>query len=235
MNREYYERFAGDLDEKAYHSDIYVQKFWQRNKITSIMEHVGEGELILDLGAGSGVLSATAAGKNVVVPFDLSIRCIKNCLKSSLFPGGVVGDGVELPFKDGAFDRVLCVELIEHMENPGRCVEEICRVLKKDGSLILTTPHYHILWPLAEYLWDVFGRGRDYRTQHVSKFNIASITKLLEDKGFVVESNQTIFLYTPFTALISKKLTDMLMPFEKKMLRRFNTGMLIVLNCRKIM
>lgn len=232
--KKYYTQFEGDLDEKAYNSDIFVQKFWQRMKISTVLRCIDSGNLILDLGSGSGVVSQLASRENDVVSCDISLKCIKNCLKLSPLSGGVVGDGLKLPFKNESFDAVLCIELIEHLIDPNQCIKEIYRILKREGILIISTPNFLSMWPIIEYMWDKFGRGRDYRTQHISPFNVKTITKLMQGNNLQIESKNTIFLSTPFTAILSKTLTDLVHPIDNIILRHLDVGMLIVLKCRKL-
>ena len=52
----------------------------------------------------------------------------------------VVYGGGRMPFKDGAFDTVLSVQVLEHTPDPGPLVAEMSRVLAPDGLLILTAP-----------------------------------------------------------------------------------------------
>ena len=52
----------------------------------------------------------------------------------------VVYSGGTLPFRDGAFDTVLSVQVLEHTARPGALVAEMSRVLARDGLLILTAP-----------------------------------------------------------------------------------------------
>ena len=42
---------------------------------------------------------------------------------------------------DGAYDTVMCLEVLEHLPNPERALAEIARVLKPGGTLVLTVPH----------------------------------------------------------------------------------------------
>jgi SAM-dependent methyltransferase len=52
----------------------------------------------------------------------------------------VVYDGRTLPFPDGAFDTVMSVQVLEHTPDPQRLIDEMARVMRADGTLILTAP-----------------------------------------------------------------------------------------------
>lgn len=49
-------------------------------------------------------------------------------------------DGKTLPFANGSFDHVLCVEVLEHVPDPAAFLAEIARALRHDGTLVLTVP-----------------------------------------------------------------------------------------------
>jgi SAM-dependent methyltransferase len=59
----------------------------------------------------------------------------------------VAGNGVSLPFADGAFDKVLMLEVIEHFPSDavGGLLGEIRRVLRPGGGLVLSTPRRRAL------------------------------------------------------------------------------------------
>ncbi len=52
----------------------------------------------------------------------------------------VLYDGKRLPFDDESFDTVLNVQVLEHTSRPQELLEEMARVLKQDGTLILNAP-----------------------------------------------------------------------------------------------
>lgn len=56
-------------------------------------------------------------------------------------------------FEDESFDYIFCSEVIEHMENPQALVNEIRRVLKKDGIAIVTTPYQDRI-VCEEHIWE---------------------------------------------------------------------------------
>lgn len=86
----------------------------------------------------------------------------------------VVADVHSLPFKDGEFETVLCTEALEHFYNPFQAVAEMRRVLKKGGTLILTT---RFIFPLHETPHDYF-RFTEYGLRHLLKdFEILQIER----------------------------------------------------------
>jgi len=52
----------------------------------------------------------------------------------------LVCDITTIPERDGAFDAILCSEVLEHVPNPTRALDEFARLIKPGGKLILTAP-----------------------------------------------------------------------------------------------
>ncbi len=77
----------------------------------------------------------------------------------------VWGDALHLPFPDGSFDTVLSNQLLEHVREPARLLQEIGRILTPEGHLILTAPH---IWGLHEQPDDYF-RFTPYGLQHLAE------------------------------------------------------------------
>lgn len=65
----------------------------------------------------------------------------------------VFGDALSLPFASGAFDTVLLLDVLEHLEKDTTCLNEIQRVLKPGGVLILQVP----------FLYPIHDAPRDFR------------------------------------------------------------------------
>jgi SAM-dependent methyltransferase len=49
-------------------------------------------------------------------------------------------DGGVMPFDDATYDSALCIEVLEHTDDPDLCLAEIARVLRDNGSLLLSVP-----------------------------------------------------------------------------------------------
>jgi SAM-dependent methyltransferase len=65
----------------------------------------------------------------------------------------VCGSALELPFAANSFDTVFSSQVLEHVPEPWRMLEEMARVLKPGGYLILSAPH---IWGLHEVPHDYF-------------------------------------------------------------------------------
>jgi SAM-dependent methyltransferase len=74
-----------------------------------------------------------------------------------------VGDAHSLPFEDNSFGHIICTEVLEHLHTPQKAVDEMYRVLKPEGSLILTT---RFVYPLHDVPNDYF-RYTKYGLQHL--------------------------------------------------------------------
>ncbi|MCL5104334.1 MAG: class I SAM-dependent methyltransferase [Armatimonadetes bacterium] len=71
----------------------------------------------------------------------------------------ICADIHNLPFRDKAFDYVICNHVVEHVDDPGAALAEICRVGKR-GFLGLPTEFYEFICPSPTHQW-VFARKGD--------------------------------------------------------------------------
>jgi ubiquinone/menaquinone biosynthesis C-methylase UbiE len=97
-----------------------------------------------------------------------------------------------LPFRDGVFDQLICSEVIEHVPLPEVSFEEMRRVLKPGGVLVIGTPDYGTwVWPLIEWCYRrVTPPGN--ANAHVTHFTEQSLKEALEKAGFKVEKTRWI-------------------------------------------
>ena len=105
----------------------------------------------------------------------------------------VVAAAEALPFREGAFDLVTLMEVIEHTRSPAHALDEARRILAPGGRLVLTTPNY----PMKR-LFDVraafhqrrLARLRDDPT-HISPLSAGRLERLLAPRFAVVSLEGT--------------------------------------------
>jgi SAM-dependent methyltransferase len=88
------------------------------------------------------------------------------CDYAALFPAWqrrartIAAAGERLPFADGAFDVVLCDNVVDHAEGPARIARELARVLAPGGLLYFTVNFHHAVYSVAARLhaaWNAAG------------------------------------------------------------------------------
>ncbi len=106
--------------------------------VLEILDKEDRGK-VLDIPAGTGALSLKLKemGFNV---YCCDINEDNFELKGLPFKKGDMNK--RLPYDGGTFDYVVCLEGIEHTENPFNAMREFARMLRKGGKLILSFPNY---------------------------------------------------------------------------------------------
>ena len=119
-------------------STAYAEKRWYE-KFSKLVEHIGWHGLVLDAGCGNGGFTSEIMKQGgTVVGVDISHEMLQVAKDS----GGefVVGDLEKLPFGDETFDIVLCSMILHHFPSISSVSEEIAKVLKKGGKLVVLEP-----------------------------------------------------------------------------------------------
>lgn len=146
--------------------------------LRDFVRSLGHADRVLDLGCGDGRLTAeldaaelTGADVSRVALERARRRLPETTRVAELEPDA------PLPFDDGAFDLVLCAETIEHVRDVQVLLSEVRRVLRRGGTLALTTPASR---PLM--------RPPDPLSPHLRFFTRGSLRTLLGELGFDVRS-----------------------------------------------
>lgn len=140
----FYESFAGEWD-----SQMKMPELQKRLRLifgTLLQESEVRGRDVLDAGAGTGWFSQglTRWGGRVT-SLDVGTELMHQVRKKANSQR-VVGSVLSLPFPDASFDVVLCTEVIEHTTDPRQAVEELSRVLRPSGILVVTVPNHAWHW-----------------------------------------------------------------------------------------
>ncbi len=152
--------------------------FFYRELLGFISSRIPEGAFLADIGCGMGVLAGACRDKFAkYVGMDLAFERVKQARlrvpdKKCFW---VVGDAQNLPFKSGRFNKVVSLEVIEHLPDTAAYLKEINRILSPGGDFILSTPGS---------LFYNSDSGRLYRDQHVYQFNLCVLKRKLRNSYF---------------------------------------------------
>jgi SAM-dependent methyltransferase len=170
----------------------------------------GQGDRLLDLGCGGGRHAFEAMRRGLsVVALDADAAEVKDAaalIEAMLSDDeatrghggtgqGLVGDGLALPFPDGAFDRVIAAEVLEHVPSDGPAIAELARVLRPGGTIAVTVPRWFpelVCWALSDDYHLVPGG-------HVRIYRQRALVSRLEAAGLrTYASHHAHALHTPY-------------------------------------
>jgi SAM-dependent methyltransferase len=169
---------------------------------------VGPHDRVLDVGCGAGrhAFEAYRRGARVVAA-DLDIgelTPVSGMLAAMSAEGeadppaaaaALTADATRLPFPDGAFDKVIAAEILEHVPDDGQAMAEIARVLRPGGTVAVTVPAWlpeRVCWALSREYHEVPGG-------HVRIFTRDELTTKLARAGLeVIGSHHAHGLHSPY-------------------------------------
>jgi SAM-dependent methyltransferase len=134
-------RLAGKVDAKA----------WVARYFTP---HLRASRRVLDVGCGPGALAAAAGlAHHGIEVTGIDLSADRFAASDGNLPPNVriqAGDARALPFEDGSFDFVYCRFLLEYLSARQRAVEEMVRVCRPGGRVLLQDLDGQFLWHYPE-------------------------------------------------------------------------------------
>jgi dolichol-phosphate mannosyltransferase len=186
---------AADYDYRAYNSPVWLQRYWQRKRHQIILNFVGDASAVLDIGCGSSRIILdlkNAVGMDIL---QRKLRWLKPNHERL-----VRGSTFALPFKNASFDVVINSEVIEHVPEDPEIMEEMWRVLRPGGTLILGTPDYdRWSWVALEWIYGKVLPG-GYAHEHVTHYTRQSLAEKIVVRGFEILDCQ----YVGYSEMIFK-------------------------------
>jgi len=176
---EFYEDFFTDLDDAMVGAGVDPRKSRRLEVVGSAVDRfTTPGARVLDVGCGLGDTLQSVARRRP----DLELAGVEysraNVARAARRVGASAnirqGSATAIDFASATFDLATCVEVLEHIEDERCALDEIARVLKPEGYLVMTVPYRH--W-FPAYL-NLMGHHRHYDRD--------SLRTTLEGTGFEV-------------------------------------------------
>ncbi len=152
--------YVADFYEEQRYSIPYAVKYhdwWSKKMLSFLGKKTG---LVLDNGCGIGNMFEKMCDCSLV---GLDISC--NMLDKARTRGGnlLCGDSQTLPFPDATFDAIMARSLLHHLPDPDRGVDEMHRVLKPGGEILVVDTNRSILSTLPRV---IISRGEHFSEDH---------------------------------------------------------------------
>ncbi len=159
---------------------------------------VHDGDIVLDLGCGEGrhVINTYLQANVLALGVDLSFPDLttaqlrfapfaqestadspKNCKRFYLQQANATA----LPFDDNTIDKIICSEVLEHIEKYQEVLREIHRVLKPNGTLAISVPRD---WP-EKFCWWLIAAYHENEGGHIRIFDADKLRADIEALDFI--------------------------------------------------
>ena len=152
--------------------------------------------MVLDVGCGGGELLNSLKGYGRLFGLEPSSA---GATRSQARAKVVRGRAQQLPFREGLFNILTCLDVIEHLDDDAKALENFHQILNEKGVMILTVPAFKFLWS-----------PRDILLGHKRRYTATGLKQLLEKCGFkIIRCSYINSFYFPGLLLYSlcKKLS----------------------------
>jgi 2-polyprenyl-3-methyl-5-hydroxy-6-metoxy-1,4-benzoquinol methylase len=218
---------AGDYQARAMESPWAAQRFWHAAKIRTldrVLPPRPEAR-VADAGCGSGVIARHLAQEaRSVIGFDVNPAAIAFAQSTYASRGlSFVHGPLEAIEPAGPFDRIVCLELLEHLypEQADATLALFARAAAPGADLFLTTPNVRSAWPLIEWALDRTGLVPQLgESQHLALYSRRSLAAAVTRAGWHVREIGAFNGLAPFVAPVGERLARGVESLEFRARRR---------------
>lgn len=178
-----------------------LQRIWHNGKLKTVVKAIysvnKNPKNILDVGCASGWFLSKLS-----IQFPKSKPTGIDVYKNAIDYGNkhysnlhlTSADAHNIPFPDKSFDIIVCCEVLEHVLNPEKVLQEISRLLSKNGTAIIEMDTGNFLFTLIWHWWTHIRKGA-WRDSHIHIFNTKELEKLILNNDFKIK-NKKIFNFS---------------------------------------
>ena len=156
--------------------------YGMRRRVAIISRHMPAGRL-LEVGCATGLFlnSARDTGKWDVMGLEPSLSAAQ-VARQRYGLNVIEGTYEDVEFESEAFDIVVMWDVLEHLHEPVKAVEDVARILKPGGLFVMKVPHLH---SFARRVWGRYWAGFD-APRHLYVFSEPLLVSVLQRAGFSV-------------------------------------------------
>lgn len=150
----------------------YGYLFCHGKRIPYLLQWIGKGKRVLDLGCRDGLLTQGYAKENVVVGVDIDRKALDLAEKRLGIETHWLDLNYEWPFAKESFDVIVACEILEHIYFADLFLEKILATLKPGGTFIGSVPNAFRMRNRMKFL---FGNPFENDPTHVRMFSCTTL------------------------------------------------------------
>lgn len=184
--KDYYDKLSRVYDKSVLGNRYEKYRFdCITNKILGLIPKK-KGLRILDVGCGTGTFNILPIINHLrdadIYGIDISREMIQVASRRFTKLRFKVADAHRLPFESDFFDVVISRQVLEHLKEPFRALKEMGRVVKKGGTVIVSTPSWFGLIAIPYFIKKKIGKMQPIDNW----FNPFSLKNLFRQAGLEI-------------------------------------------------
>lgn len=193
------DRYATTYYLNAEIDDVDIEELAQQHSIPMIVDALGPVERVLEMGYGTGLITRELLAAGVPVEVVEGSPALRDHAMAQ-HPGLTVHLGMFESFApEQAYDAVLALHVLEHVDRPGDLLEHLTSWVRPGGLLVAVTPNARsihrmlgVAMGVQENLDDL--SERDHLVGHQRVYDLAGLTEELASAGLEVVSDFGYFV-----------------------------------------
>jgi 2-polyprenyl-3-methyl-5-hydroxy-6-metoxy-1,4-benzoquinol methylase len=214
--KEYKDTVGGYSTSKTYqelqteHYPLKPYEFSSHTQVSQIIRKVGKN--ILDIGCGSGAIEEMADFENHSF---IGVDYVGPQRNKDKFKDFIIRDlDYGLPIsklKGQRFDYILLLDILEHLVNPTKILQDVHQIIGPDTKVIISVPNIANIYVRFSLLFGRFeytNRGILDKT-HLRFFTRASLKRWVEDNDFVIKKQ--LYTIIPLNEVVKQRESNLLL------------------------
>jgi len=183
-----------------WHLQLFDKSILKKNKLKEILTFLPptETKTCLDLGGDNGIISYFLRQKggswHSADLTDQAVDSIKSLVKTNV----TKINGKTLPFPNNHLDIVVIIDMLEHIQNDTNFIDELHRVMKKSGTLIINVPYIKKI-SIIKVIKSILKQSDEKHGHLRPGYTKKHLRSMLENK-FIIEKEHTYSRF--FTELL---------------------------------
>ncbi len=188
-------------DHRYVHPNYFI-RFNTLRRLNSILKALKPSykDDILEIGCGSGYILKSINAYNSMTGIDLSDTALNDARRLLADKKNVQlikGDAQDLKLAN-KYDKIICAEVLEHLPDPRKVIEEIVKVSKETSVIIITIPNEKNI-ERVEKILHLFSHKHVKMDWHIHKFNLNLLRSMLGGRLVIKRVIPTPFFFFPFS------------------------------------
>ncbi len=164
---------------------------------------------VIELGCGAGLVMKQINAYKTLTGIDISPTALKEAKKNLKGKKNVTllkGNAQQFTTKK-KFDKIICAEVIEHVQNPSKVIDTIVKLSKKDIVSVITVPNEGLInFIFAAFkffrIHKIFGQVTIKMDWHIHEFNLMKFRKLVHNKLAIIKIRRNPFWCFPLSYVV---------------------------------